>query len=134
MEINCNISVRVGGKLNEYACTHHIIVKRRLTVISHKDWLDEKTHLIDIVPQILGYLKLFITIRRNNNSNVDITVGIGIALAVGTEHQYARLYVETRTYHCLVAAHQLQSFLTGQSCSFIHCCNCFVSSIIERHV
>ncbi len=62
-------------------------------------------HLINVVPKILGYLKLSVTISRNNDCNVDITVGIGIALAIGTEHQYARLHdVETWTYHCLVAA------------------------------
>ena len=105
-----------------------------MTVIGHKDGLDEKAHLINVVPKILGYLKLPVTISRNNDCNVDITVGIGIALAVGTEHEYARLHVETRTYHCLVAAHQLQSLFAGQSFSFIHCCNCFVSSIRERHV
>ena len=110
---------------------HHIVVEGRPAVFGHEDRLDEETDLVYIVPELLGNLKFAVTVCRNDDSHVDVAVGIGVALAVGAEHHYLWLHVEARSYDSLVSADELEGLVSGK-CSFIHCCSCFVSSIICR--
>ena len=110
---------------------HHIVVEGRPAVFGHEDRLDEETYLVNIVPELLGNLELAVTVCRHDDSYVNVAVGIGVALRVGTEHHHLRLHVEAGTYDSLVSADEFEGLVSGK-CSFIHCCICFVSSIICR--
>ena len=110
---------------------HHVIIKRRPSVFCHEDWLDEETHLIDIMPEKLGDFQFPIAICWHDDSNVDIAVRIGITLTVGAEHHDARLHIKTRCYDLLVSSDESDGLVAAESSSFIHCVNCLVSSIIS---
>ena len=130
----CNLSTHFCSTLYilyHNTCPHHVIVKRRPTVFSHEDRLDEKTHLIDIMPEKLGDFQFPIAIGWHYDGNVDVAVRIGIAFTVRAEHHDARLNIKTRCYDLLVASDESDGFVAAESSSFIHCVNCLVSSIIS---
>ena len=117
--------------LHRHSRPHHVVVEGRPAVFGHEDWLDEETDLVDIMPELLGNLELAVTVCRHNDSHVNVAVGIGVALRVGTEHHHLRFHVEAGTYDSLVSTDEFEGLVSGK-CSFIHCCICFVSSIICR--
>lgn len=50
-------SAFVVGDLYVDICPHHVIEERRPAVLSHKDWLNEETDLVDVVPEEFGDIK-----------------------------------------------------------------------------
>ena len=118
-------------RLHNNTCPHHIIIKWRPAVFSHKDWFNQKTNLINIVPEKLGDFQFPIAIGRHYDGNVDVAVRISIPLTVRAEHHDARLYIKTRCYDLFVASDESDGLVAAESSSFIHCVNCLVSSIIS---
>lgn len=117
--------------LYQHSRPHHVIVEGRPAVFSHEDRFDEETDLVDIVPELLRNLELAVAVCRHDDGYVDVAVGIGVALRVGSEHHHLRLNFKAGTYDSLVSADEFEGLVSGK-CSFIHCCICFVSSIICR--
>ena len=127
---NCDRKFAIS---NGDAGFHYITVKRRPAVVGHQYGLDEETDLTSIMPQCLRDVKFFVSVGRHDDGYVDIAVGTGVPLGIGAEHHHARLHLKTRCNHLLIASDEPEGFVAAESSSFIHDCNCFVSSIISLH-
>lgn len=71
---------------------YYVVIERRPTVFGYKDWLDEETNLVDVVPEKFGDFQFAVTISRHDNGNVNVAVRIGVAFTVGAEHHDLWLY------------------------------------------
>ena len=98
-----------------------------------QDGLNKNIHLVNIEPEVGGNGQPVAFNPGDDDCHVNVTLRLGIALRVGAVQIDLRLCAEPRSDYALVVSDESDGFVSGENFCIIHCCICFVSSIISRH-
>lgn len=118
--------------LHRHACPHHVIVEGRVVPFFKQYWFDEDVYLVNVKPEVGGHGQPVAIDMGNDDSYINIAFGLGIALGVGAVHIDFRLDGKPWSDYSLVVSDELEGFVSGKDSCIIHCCICFVLSMISR--
>lgn len=119
--VECLKSYTERALLYGDACSHHVIIEGRPSIVCHEDRFDEETDLSDIAPKILGDLELLISVSRHNNSYVNVTVWSGIAFGIRAIHQDSRFALETMSYDLFIVSDEVEGFVAAENSRSSEC-------------
>ncbi len=112
---------------------HHVVVEGRVVPFFKQYRFDEDVYLVNVKPEVGGYGQPVAIDIGNDDSYINIAFGLGIALGVGAVHKDFRLDGKPWGDYSLVVSDELEGFVSGKNSCIIHCCICFVLSMISRH-
>ena len=118
--------------LHCHSSPHHVVVEGCVVPLFKQYRFDEDVYLVNIKPEVGGYGQPVAIDMGNDDSYINIAFGLGIALGVGAVHVNFRLSAESWSDYSLVVSDELEGFVSGKNSCIIHCCICFVLSIISR--
>lgn len=113
---------------------HHIVVERRVLPFLKQDGLNENIHFVNINPEVGRKGQPVAFNVWYDDGHVNVALWFGIAFGIGAIHIDFRLGGKPWGDYSLVVSDEAEGFIAGKNLSFIHCCICFVSSIMFRLV